>query len=190
LAGIKRKKVNLQNISLLFLVVFILSCKKIDDQGYRIYKIKEGRHRSNTAYCTTKSNYISFEAIFDESAQYISNDSVNQYDVNKLYGVSDYGTSHTKNSIRFGWRWLNDSLEILWYKREDGDFSFGNITTIELNTSYHYSITFTEDSYIMRIDGVEVKVNRKYSGIYRKYYLYPYFGGNEKAPHNITIHIK
>ena len=121
---------NLQNLSFLFLIICIISCKKIDTQGYRVYKIKSGRHRSNTAYCTTKSNYITFEAIFDESEQYTSIDPINQYDVNKLYGLSDSGTSHTKNSIRFGWRWLNDSLEILWFKHEDGDFSFGNITTI------------------------------------------------------------
>tara|TARA_R110001599_G_scaffold26866_1_gene94760 strand:+ start:2973 stop:3521 length:549 start_codon:yes stop_codon:yes gene_type:complete len=181
---------NLQNLSFLFLIICILSCKKIDTQGYRVYKIKSGRHRSNTAYCTTKSNYITFEAIFDESAQYTSIDPINQYDVNKLYGLSDNGTSHTKNSIRFGWRWLNDSLEILWFKHEDGDFSFGNITTIDLNTSYQYSITFTEDSYILIVDGVEVEIDRKHSGTYRKYYLYPYFGGDEKAPHNITIRIK
>ena len=124
---------SLQNINLLFLILCILSCEKIDTHGYRVYKIKEGRHRSNTAYCTTKNDHISFEAIFNESAQYTSSDPVNQYDVNKLYGLSDCGTSHTKNSIRFGWRWLNDNLEILWYKREDGNFSFGNITTIDLN---------------------------------------------------------
>ena len=73
--------VNLLNISFLFLILCTLSCKKIDSNGYRVYKIKEGRHRSNTAYCTTKSNYISFEAIFDESAQYTSTDPNNQYDV-------------------------------------------------------------------------------------------------------------
>ena len=182
--------VNLQNISFLFLALSILSCKKIDSDGYRVYKIKEGQHRSNTAYCTTKSDYIAFEAIFNESAQYTSSNSVNQYDVNKLYGLSDCGSSHTKNSIRFGWRWLNDSLEILWYKREDGNFSFGDIATIDLNTSYYYTITFTEDSYILSVDGIEVVVDRKCSGTYKKYYLYPYFGGDEKAPHDITIRIK
>ena len=175
---------------IIFVILSFVSCKKIDSNGYRVFTIKEGRHRSNTAYCTTKSNYISFEAIFDESAQYTSIDPNNQYDVNKLYGVSDCGTSHTKNSIRFGWRWLNDSLEILWYKREDGDFSFGNITTVDLNTSYYYSITITEDLYIMSVDGVEIQVDRKCSDTYKKYYLYPYFGGDEKAPHNITIRIK
>jgi len=182
--------VSLQNISLLFLILCILSCKKIDSNGYRVYKIKEGRHRSNTAYCTTKSNHITFNAIFDESAQYTSSNPTNQYDVNKLYGLSDCGNNHTKNSIRFGWRWLNDSLEILWYKREDGDFSFGNITTINLNTSYYYTITLTEDSYILSVDGIEVVVDRRCSETYKRYYLYPYFGGDEEAPHDITIRIK
>tara|TARA_R110000782_G_scaffold232528_2_gene318738 strand:+ start:88 stop:636 length:549 start_codon:yes stop_codon:yes gene_type:complete len=181
---------NLRSISLLFLTLCILSCKKIDSNGYRVYKIKEGRHHSNTAYCTTKSNYITFDAIFDESAQYTSTNPTNQYDVNKLYGLSDCGTSHTKNSIRFGWRWLNDSLEILWYKRENDDFSFKNITTIDLNTSHHYTITFTEDSYILSVDDIHVVVDRKCSETYKRYYLYPYFGGDEEAPHNITIRIK
>lgn len=181
---------NLRNISFLFLILFILSCKKIDQDGYRIYKIKEGRHRSTTTYCSTKSNYIQFNVIFDESAKYTSQEANNQYDVNKLYGLSDCGTRHSKNSIRFGWRWLNDNLEILWYKREDGDFSFGNITTVDLNTSYQYSITFTEESYILRVDGVEAVVDRKCSETYRKYYLYPYFGGDEEAPHDIIIKIK
>lgn len=179
-----------RNANFLFLVLCALSCKKIDNQGYRVYKIKEGRHRSNTAYCTTKSNYISFEAMFDESAQYISNDPTNQYDVNKLYGLSDCGTSHTKNSIRFGWRWLNDSLEILWYKREDSHFSFEKITTVELNKSYYYTITFTEDSYILCVDGIEAVVDRRCSETCKRYYLYPYFGGDEEAPHDITIRIK
>lgn len=175
---------------IVMIIVTLVSCKKIDVEGYRVYKIKEGHHRSNTAYCTTKSNYLSFNAIFDESAQYTSSDPINQSDVNKLYGLSDCGTSHKNNSIRFGWRWLNDSLEILWFKHEDGDFSFGNMTTIDFNVSYQYSITFTEDSYILIVDGVEVEVDRKCSETYRKYYLYPYFGGDEKAPHNITVRIK
>ena len=175
---------------IIFVILSFVSCKKIDDNGFRVYKIKEGRHRSNTAYCTTRSNYISFEAIFDESARYTSLNPINQYDINKLYGLSDCGTSHTKNSIRFGWRWLNDSLEILWYKREDGEFSFGNITTVDLNTSYHYTITFTKDSYILSVDGIEVIVNRKCFGDHKRYYLYPYFGGDETAPHDITVRIK
>ena len=33
---------NLQNISVIFLILCVLSCKKIDSDGYRVYKIKEG----------------------------------------------------------------------------------------------------------------------------------------------------
>ena len=104
----------------IFILIFLsffasFACKKIDDMGYREYIIKECKHRSSYSYNTTKSDYISFKAIFDSSSIYITDDPNNQYDVNKLYGISDCGCNHKDYSIRLGWRWLNDSLEVLWF---------------------------------------------------------------------------
>ena len=65
------------------------SCKKIDEDGFRIYTIKCGKHKSRSAIKFTRSNTLSFQVIFDESAIYTSNDPINQYDINKLYGLSD-----------------------------------------------------------------------------------------------------
>lgn len=171
-------------------ILCLVSCKKIDEDGYRTFKIKKGKHRSTFSYCTTKSNLINFKVMFDESAEYYTSDPLNQYDVNKLYGVSDCGSRHMENSIRFGWRWLNDSLEILWFKHEDGKFSFDKITSIDLNVPYDCSIELTDDSYILRIGTEEKIIDRKCAGKYKKYYLYPYFGGDETAPHDINIRIK
>ena len=43
----------------------------------------------------------------------------------------------------------------------------------------------------MTVDGTKVEVIRAPCGVnYRKYYLYPYFGGDETAPHNVKIKIK
>jgi hypothetical protein len=174
----------------LLLGASLTSCKKIDSDGYRIFTIKENKHRSTSSYNTTKSKLISFKCIFDSSAIYETCDSLNQYDVNKLYGISDCGYNHKEYSIRVGWRWLNDSLEILWFKHQYGIFSFEKIKTIDLCKEYDYSIEILEDEYIICIDGDCKSTPRNCHSDNRNYYLYPYFGGDERSPHDITIRIK
>tara|TARA_R110000824_G_scaffold319842_1_gene506821 strand:- start:1065 stop:1625 length:561 start_codon:yes stop_codon:yes gene_type:complete len=168
----------------------ISACKKIDNRGYRVFTIKENKHRSTTTYNTTKSNYITFKAIFDTTSIYYTDNADNQYDVNKLYGVSDCGCNHKHYSMRLGWRWLNDSLEVLWFKHMHGTFTFEKIRTIDLNQSYDYSITLEDSVYIVCVGGVCMTTKRSCKGTYRHYYLYPYFGGDEKAPHDIIIKIR
>ena len=173
---------------LIFLAFF--SCKKVDENGFRIYTIKKGKHRSGIRYNTTRSNSLNIEVIFDESAEYATVDSLNQYDVNKLWGVSDCGTDHHDNSIRFGWRWLNGKIEILWYKREDGVFTFEKITDVNINETNHMNISISKNSYELRVNGVIKTVPKSCGKDFRRYKLYPYFGGDETAPHDIRIKIK
>ena len=97
---------------------------KIDENGFKTFTIKEGKHRSGYRYKTSRENKFNIECIFDSSVIYTTEDPVNQWDVNKLWGVSDCGNNHMDNSIRFGWRWLNDSLEILWFRHLNGNFEF------------------------------------------------------------------
>ena len=167
------------------------SCKKIDETGFRTYTIKEGNHSSRRSYTTTKTNRLQFQAIFDESAIYQSIDTNNQYDINKLYGLSDCKDQHTKTSMRLGWRWLNDSLEIHWFQHVNNNFSFAKISTINLNTIVNFSIIFDENYYYVSVDTDTTTIDRPCNNqSIRRYYLYPYFGGDETAPHDIKIKIK
>jgi hypothetical protein len=95
-----------------------------------------------------------------------------------------------KNSIRFGWRWLNDSLEIHLFKHEEGDFSSEKITNVELNENIFLSLNITESEYELSVNGVTKTSSRACSKDYKRYKLYPYFGGDEVASHDITIRIK
>ena len=176
----------------IFLNYFLLlfSCKKIDSDGYRIFKIKKNTHRSTLSYRTTKESKFKLKCIFDSSVIYTTEDQTNQRDVNKLWGVSDCGTNHMDNSIRFGWRWLNDSLEILWFKHLNGDFDFGVITTVELNEVNYLELEITDSMYVMRVNDEVRHLSRYCSNDYKRYYLNPYFGGDETAPHDIKIKIK
>ncbi len=65
------------------------------------------------------------------------------------------------------------------------------ITSVGINETHKYSILIEPDSYIFTVDSEVVSMNR--TNKYEKgmnYILYPYFGGDEKAPHDIKILIK
>ena len=177
--------------SLLALAVLVklTSCSKIK-KDYTTFTIKEGRHRSTYALRYSKDTVFSWNIMFDSSAIYKCVDSVNQYDVNKLIGWSDCGDNHMDNSIRFGWRWLNDSLEIHWFKHEHGEFSFDLIKRVSICEEHYYELTISTWDYKLSVDGTYVHVPKNCPDEYRRYQLYPYFGGDEPAPHDITIKIK
>ena len=171
-------------------LIILISCKKYDENGYRIFKIRKGFHRSTFDRDTTIDNFISFTAIFDGNCEYYTQDPTNQYDINKLYGLSDCGTYHKNNSVRFGWRWDGNSIEISSYVRIGGDFQFKKICNVNLNEPNDYSIQIFSDHYIFRVNNIEHRVDKycDYEG--KRYKLWPYFGGDETVPHDITIRIK
>ena len=173
------------------LICFLFSsCQKIENDFF-VYKIKEGKHRSVTRYETIKSDELKFVAIFNSSAIYESKDPVNQLDINKLYGFSDCNSHHQKNSARFGWRWNNNSLEILAYVYNDGERKYQFITTVPLDTEVNYSLKITDDSYQFFVDNSYVIMDRTSNcDVGFHYLLYPYFGGDEPAPHDISISIR
>ncbi len=174
----------------LFFFLVFLGCRKIDYNGYQIFTIKKGNHRSGYRYKSNCNNHIEFKVIFDESAIYETEDPSNQADINKLYGVSDCGKGHMKYSMRFGWRYYQNKLQILWFKHEAGKFTFDVITSIETDKPYTCILDIFDDEYIMSVDGITTIVPRMCSSNNKRYYLYPYFGGDEVAPHTIKIKIK
>ena len=167
----------------------LTSCRKITSNP-KTFTIKKGHHRSTYALNYSKDTVFGWNIMFDSSAIYKCVDSVNQYDVNKLIGWSDCGDNHMNNSIRFGWRWLNDSLEIHWFKHEHGEFSFDLIKRISICEEYYYELTISTWDYKLSVDGTYVHVPKNCPDEYRRYQLYQYFGGDEPAPHDITIKIK
>jgi hypothetical protein len=181
---------DLKASKVLLILLVLIGCNKPDSEGYRTYTIKEGKHRSTYSYKTTRDTSFTWSIIFDSSAIYITQDSLNQYDINKLIGWSDCGEDHMDYSMRFGWRWLNDSLEIHWFKHTNGHFSFAKICSISLCEPHEYYLEFDGENYHLCVDGNCVNVERTCPYEYKKYKLYPYFGGQETAPHDIKIRIK
>ncbi len=156
------------------------------------YTIAAGDHTTDDPIVFKTTSELKFKAKFDSSAIYTTVDPLNQDDTNKLLGLSDCGNHHQTSSARFGWRWVNNQLEIMSYCYIDGVRPEPvRVATVELNTVNSYSIAFKNDKYIFTVNDtsiVEVPKNCNYNSI--RYKLYPYFGGDETAPHEIRIWIE
>ena len=178
----------------LLILLLLISCsKEVDDLGFRVYTIPAGEHSSGSFLNHPDNSRITFQFILDESAYYETEIPENQDDVNKIYGMSDFGLRHQKYSIRLGWRYINNNLELCWLRHEEGRHSSATIRAIEPGVIYDATIDIKTFYYVIVIDNDTTLVRRRPEGnwgLIRRYYLYPYFGGNEYAPHDITIKIK
>ncbi|WP_345162372.1 hypothetical protein [Nibribacter koreensis] len=154
------------------------------------YQITAGRHETTNPLKTFTKSKIKFEVKFDSTAIYTTKDPNNQADINKLYGMADCGAFHHVSSARFGWRWYKGKLELHAYSYKDGKNTSTFITDIDLNKSYVCELTLTDGKYTYQVKNNKVEHERSCSGQGQGYQLYPYFGGDEKAPHTINIKIK
>ncbi|MBT1695651.1 hypothetical protein KK083_02105 [Fulvivirgaceae bacterium PWU4] len=156
------------------------------------YVIPAGAHYSSqSAFQQLDVTSIRFSARFNNSAMYQTVDKENQGDINKLYGISDCNTAHQVNSARFGWRWYNNVLEIWAYTYNEGTSKYTFVSKVPLNTYSTYEIGFTDNAYTFQVNGgARVSLPRHCAQQAHGYKLYPYFGGDETAPHEITIEIK
>jgi hypothetical protein len=156
------------------------------------YIIRKGNHYSEgNNYAIMHQPDIRFQVIFDSSAIYKTRRADNQYDINKLYGFSDCGTLHHRNSARFGWRWNGSSIELhaYWYSDSTRYSSFLDTISIEYTTEL--GIKILPGNYLFQVRNKSYLFPRTCNSInIEGYRLYPYFGGDETAPHEIKIKIR
>ena len=165
------------------LALMLLSACSMDE-----YVIEEGEHSSTTRVSLHSGSEMVLEALFDASAIYETVDPSNQADINKLMGFSDCSSHHHSNSARFGWRWYDDELQIHAYTYADGTRSHELLGTAELDAVEDYRIEIDANRYLFTFDGATTEMDRGCSGgSIGSYQLFPYFGGDETAPHDITI---
>ena len=200
--------VNKSSLLVLLTSLFLLSaCSKSDEvnnaantdnvvanasaTAFTTYTIRKGQN-----YCDqntiklVKTSEMKFVARFDTSAIYATVNPVNQYDINKLYGFSE-GYNHQVNSARIGWRWSDGALRLFGYVYKSSVRYSQEITTIPFNTDITCSIKLSGYNYLITANGITVTLPRALNTASASgYQLYPYFGGDETAPKNISIKIK
>lgn len=159
--------------------------------------IKKGKHYASGLHLRPYlgKRIITWNIKMDISCLYtaVNDDSG---DLNKLCGVS-FGHHH-KNSLRFAWRpdfnrMGEISIFAYWYTNgQRRSLYIGNIMH---NISYRFeiaqhgcSVTFIfdyADQHRMNSKATSVRIN--HPSMKWGYYLWPYFGGNNTAPHDMTI---
>ncbi len=160
----------------------------------KTYKIKKGKHSSGVhlGYFKGKSLKVSFK--LDDGAIYQSQSPENQFDVNKLFGFTDCNAlDPQQNSARFGWRWNPSTakIEILAFVDHKGNHSFQDLGTTHPGEVSEGTIALEGGKYAFYYKGKRVVMNRNCSkNKMQGFKLYPYFGGQETAPHDIHIWLK
>ena len=154
------------------------------------YIIPQGAHYADkTILKQVELKELKFKVRFDSSAIYTTTVAANQYDINKLYGFSDGGDHHL-NSARIGWGWSNNRLRLYAYAYASGERKFSEITTVPLGAIINCSIGVSANKYIFTVNGIQrVLIRTTSSEVVTGYQLYPYFGGDEVAPHEVHIFI-
>ena len=194
----------MKTIYLAVAVLFFTGCTKNFDQSYTkdedidihpcqysTFIIQQGAHHCDqNPWKSVTTSEMKFMVKFDSSAIYKTVLPENQYAVNKLWGFSE-GIDNHYNSARVGWSWNMDSLRLYGYVYVNGELHYQEITSVNIGEEIACSIKLVENTYLFMVDDIVVSLPRGLSGSQANgYQQYPYFGGNEVAPHLITIRIK
>jgi hypothetical protein len=164
----------------------------------KTYHIPAGHHYAPhlPRFYFGKNNFT-IHFCFDKGCEY-KIQGEDSADINKLFGVS-FGQHH-KNSIRIGWNSVGDgNINLYYYAYNNGNRSYSFIGTCKMYVEQTIKIELDFKRNVVQITnsvtGSEKSVRTKeivfiYPNLKVGYYLYPYFGGNRTAPHDMYIDLK
>ncbi len=160
--------------------------------NYVTYTIRKGEQSSDHAPLELLDVHeLRFNVKFDSTAIYQTLDPVNQLDVNKLYGFADNNAHHQQFSARFGWRYLNNKLTLHGYVYNNANRIINDLAEIQIGRAYDCSIKIIGNKYKFTVDSTSLEMPRTATTATSSgYKLFPFFGGDELAPHDIRIYIR
>jgi hypothetical protein len=163
------------------------------------FVIKKGKHRAFPPpiglWCnkTTLRRVISF----DDNCKYdLGND--DQFDTNKLFGIGYLEGFHKEDSARFGWRYDTESGKIILtafchvngvmvYEDLCSVFFFRKyLTMLLIDGCFYRFLVVDAESPFTKYGDVTIRFTHDKMWSYP---LGPYFGGNQTAPHDMSLHI-
>lgn len=155
------------------------------------FVIPKGEHYAvNNVFKPIETAAMNFMVRFDSSAIYTTADPENQYDINKLYGFSDNNGQHHLFSARIGWRWSDGALRLFAYTYNNGIRNEKELATVAIGKEHHCAIQVADSFYIFFVNEKILSMPRlSATSTAKGYQLYPYFGGDEVAPHEVRIWI-
>lgn len=182
-----------------WLLLLLASCRKENPSqnlstpnNFQQFTIPQGQHYAlQNNIKPIETGEMKFVVKFDSSAIYKTANPENQYDINKLFGFSDNGDQHHQFSARIGWRWSDGALRLFAYTYNNGNRDSKEICEVPIGVDVFCSIKVVGEGYQFTANKSVVTMSRQSkTSLGKGYQLYPYFGGDETAPHEIRIWIK
>lgn len=143
------------------------------------------------------NRWMERDVVFDETAEYDLGEDNN--DVNKLFGFGYLNGGHHKDSARFGWNYnySNGRVRLFAYCYVNGERIFRLLCEVlpHKKVRLRISETLSSDYWFSVHDGYNDWFELAFERIpfthkkTWKYKLGCFFGGNNPAPHDITIKI-
>lgn len=138
----------------------------------KTYTIKKGKHYSGFRFKPFfRCKELEADVTFHDSCRYYEKDNTQlNHQINKLFGFGSI--NHHNNSNRLGWKYdhSNDRIQVLSYDYVDGLLITNHICYVGLREKIRLKIQSNDTYYLGK-------------------YLFPYFGGKAKSPHDIKISI-
>jgi hypothetical protein len=90
--------------------------------------------------------------------------------------------------VRFGWNYLKgDDIRIHAYWYQEGERHSIHLGNVKIGMRHTYVIMPSEKSHNLQVIGRGIAYTVPVPGSRYGYHLGPYFGGNQVAPHDVTI---
>jgi hypothetical protein len=161
------------------------------------FTIKSGHHYSNHDFVArphlgkTVDRALTFVATFPADVAYATQNPSNQSDWNKLMGITT-DRIH-KNSIRIGWRWnpKSQKVELGYYGYQDGKRVMPMLADVAPGVPIECELRMTNGEMYARV-GTASHTETGSMGVSLPltWILHSaYFGGDEKAPHEMHVSV-
>lgn len=168
-----------------FLGINSLGCQNTHAEKLRVHTIKKDKHTAtNRCIRFVSNNQIRFDFFVSSSWLYDEKAPGFQSGWNKLIGISE-GFNQHKNSVRVGWRCIENTIYLSSYCYINGERRISDMVEVPMgwNTG---SVTITATHYRVQINDRIFNFENTNRSFF-KFMLYPYFGGNSKAPHDMEF---
>lgn len=159
------------------------------------YVIEKGEHDcKGLHFGITFKKKVKVRAKFTASCLYDLKTNDN-YDINKLFGFSTTYYHHNQ-SARIGWRCVDgETIQIVTYTYNHGERMAASVlATVKPEETFECSIEDIESAYVYVFYGKgyshTVRVPKQPDKVWFKYLLWPYFGGNIPAPHDMVLYME
>lgn len=168
------------------------SSETTDASGFVKYVIPKGAHFATAnPYKAVECAGMKFTVRFDSSCIYQTKSPQNQGDINKLYGFADNEARHHQFSARIGWRWSDGALRLFGYVYNNGVRASKELAIVPIGKVVQCALKVEGASYLFSVDEkTETLPRQSKTALAKGYQLYPYFGGDEAAPHEVRIWIR